>query len=272
MHIGRVGLLAAVITSSFLFGNSAAAETLRIGGTGAAAQMMRHIGAIFADRSEIKIEFIPGLGSSGGIRAVADGVLDIAISGRALKPDEATSGLTAIAAMRTPFVFATSHRNPGGLKASELAELFRSAKAKWPDGAPLRLILRPKSESDTALLGELFPGLGDAIAVARLRPDVPIAATDQDNTDLAQSVEGSLVGATFTQIKMEKTALRMIAIDGVEPNLENFEKGAYPYGKTLYIILRVKKSAAAERFVAFLQSPQGQAASRDSGALPVVAK
>jgi phosphate transport system substrate-binding protein len=272
MRIGRVALLAAVITSSFLFGNSAAAETLRIGGTGAATPMMRHVGAIFAKQSEIKIEVIPGLGSGGGIRAVADGVLDIAISGRQFKPDEMGRGLTAIAAMRTPFVLATSHRNPGGLKASDVSELFKHTKAKWPDGAPLRLILRSKGDSDITLLGDLFPGMSDALEAARLRPDVPIAATDQDNTELAQRLEGSLIGATFTQIKMEKGALRMIAIDGVEPNLENFEKGAYRYGKTLYIILPATKSAAAERFVAFLQSPQGQAALRDSGALPVVAK
>ena len=265
---GKFEKLFGVVALVVLAGNLAAAETVRIGGTGAATEMMKAIGEAFTAASEIPVEVIPNLGSSGGIRAAADGVVDIAVSGRALKPDEIAAGLTQIVFTRTPYVFVTSHRAPTGLKSVEIAEIFKSSQARWADGTPIRIILRPRSDSDTALLAELFPGLGAAIEAARLRPDVPVAATDQDNTEIAENIEGSLVGATFTQIKTERRKLRVVTLDGVEPTLENFETGVYPFGKTLYLITSTKKAAKRERFLAFLQSPRGRDLLRATGNLP----
>ena len=79
----------------------------------------------------------------------------------------------------------------------------------------MRVILRPRSESDTALMGELFPGLAPAMAKARQRPDIPVAATDQDNADMAEQTPGSLVGSTLTQLELEERNLRLVPIDGV---------------------------------------------------------
>ena len=89
-------------------------------------------------------------------------------------------------------MLATSHPNPDGLALADIANAFRSERATWSDGSPIRVILRPRSESDTALIGELFPGVASAIATARLRPDIPVAATDQDNADMAEQTPGSL--------------------------------------------------------------------------------
>jgi len=66
---------------------------------------------------------------------------------------------------------------------------------------------------------------------------------------------------------MEKRKLWFVAIDGVAPSVENYEKGTYPYGKSLYFVLAAQKSPAGERFLAFLRSPMGAAALRDAGVL-----
>ena len=129
--------------------------------------------------------------------------------------------------------------------------------------------MRPKSDSDTTVLGNMFPGMAAAIEDARQRPDVPIAATDQDNADMAERIPGSLTGSTLSQVKMERRSLRFVAIDGVEPSLDNLESGAYPFAKPIYFVLPANKSPLAERFIAFLGSPVGRAALRATGNLPV---
>jgi phosphate transport system substrate-binding protein len=260
-----VSLALAIVIST---GGLASADVLRIGGTGSATEMLKYVGAAFTAASGIPIEVIIGLGSSGGIRATADGVLNFSVSGRPLKPDEIATGLTQIATTRTPYVLVTSRPNAQGLKSAEIAEIFKSGRATWADSTPIRILLRPRSESDTALMGELFPGLAAAIEAARLRTDVPLAATDQDNAELAERVEGSLTGTTFTQFKMEKRRLHLIEIDGVKPTLENFENGTYRYGKILYFVCPTNENAMVARFIAFLQSPQGQSALRETGNLP----
>jgi phosphate transport system substrate-binding protein len=241
-----------------LFGaNVAAATTVRIGGVGAAMGMLPQLFAAFERIDATKLEVVPSLGTSGGLRALSEGALDIAVAGRALTPDELARGLIPAVAVRTPYGFVTSHPTPNGLKSSEAAGIFKAAKPTWADGSPMRIILRPKSDSDTGLLGGMFPDMAAAIEQARKRPDLSIAATDQDNAELAERVPGSLTGSTLTQIKTERRNLRFVPIDGAMPSLVNVERGIYPCSKILMFVLPAKKNADAERFIAFLQSAAG---------------
>lgn len=247
---------------------AAAVDVLRVGGTGSATALLAHLGEPFTQQTGITVEVIPNLGSGGGLNALAQGVLDLAISGRKLNPAELARGFVQVAAVRTPYVFVTSHPAPPGLTGREVAAAYSNARAAWPDGTPFDLILRPRSETDISLLAGMFPGLEAALNQARQRGDVPIAATDQDNADLAEKLWRSLTGATYTQVIMERRNLRMVSFDNVAPTLEAFESGAYPYAKVLRVIYSQQPSAAAERFAQFLRTDAGVRALREAGCLP----
>ena len=246
----------------------AAAETLRLGGTGTAIGMLQKVGAEFTAADGGTINVVPNLGSAGAIKALADGVIDLAVSARPLKPDEAAAGMRQVAVMRTAYVLATSNRYPTALKSTDLPRIFATENAAWPDGKPIRIILRPRSETDTELLGKLFAGMGDAIESARRRVDVPVAATDQDNAALAERMPGSLTGITVTQLTTERRDMRIVPLDGLTPTLANVESGAYPFVKSLYFVIRSKDAAQAQRFVDYLRSPQGVQALRETETLP----
>jgi len=250
-------------------GNAAAADTLRVGGTGTAIGMLQQVGAQFTAATGVKVEVVPSLGSTGAIRALSDGWLDIAIPTRPLKSDELAAGLRQVEVLRTAYVIATSHSSPNGLKSADLAGIFSAEKPAWTDGAPIRIILRPRNDSDTALLAELFPGMGAAIETARLRAELPTAATDQDNAEMAERTPGSLVGTTATQLKTEHRNLRIVPLDGVEPTLANFENGIYRFVKKLYFVVPRASSDEAQQFMDFLASPPGVKALRETESLPV---
>jgi phosphate transport system substrate-binding protein len=260
----RVGFAIAVVAS---LSSAAPANTLRFGGAGAATGFLPELFAPFERSDGTKLKLIPSLGSGGGLRALEDGVLDVAVSGRPLTPAELKQGLIQAVSVRTLFVLVTSHPRPNGLNSKDIADIFKAQKAAWADGTPIRIILRPKSDSDTEVLGGMFPGMAAAIEEARRRPDIPVTATDQDNASMAERVPGSLAGSTFTQIKTERRNLRMVAIDGAEPSLENFQRGAYPYGRLLFFVLPARKAPTAERFIGFLRSPEGQATLQATGNL-----
>ena len=249
-------------------GNAAAANKLRLGGT--AIGMLRQVGAEFTAATGVKVDVVASLGSSGAIRALTDGVLDIAVTARPLKSDETAAGLRQVAVLRTAYVIATSHFNAPGIKSVDLAKIVAAEKPTWADGTPIRIILRPRSDTDTALLGELFPGMTYAIESARGRAELPTAATDQDNAALADRTPGSLIGTTMTQIKTEHRNLHVVPLDGVEPTLANFESGVYPFAKKLYFIVPRNSAPEVQRFVDFLRSPQGIKALRQTETLPDV--
>jgi phosphate transport system substrate-binding protein len=261
--------LCAVAFAVVLTATSASGDTLRAGGVGPSSAMLPVLFAAFDPNGKHKLEVIPALGSSGGLRAVADGMLDIAVAGRELKPHEKAQGLTQTIVIRTPFVLVTSRPNPAGLKSADVAGLYQSQKAAWPEGSPIRIILRPASDSDTPVLGSMFPNMPAALDQARKRAELPVAPTDQDNASMAEQTPSSFASSTLTQIQLERCKLHLIPIDGVAPSWDSLERGSYPFAKTFYFVLPAKKNPLAERFLDCLRSPQGQAALRETGNLPV---
>jgi phosphate transport system substrate-binding protein len=247
----------------------ASADAIRAGGLGAATKLLPVLFSGRVQQDDSRLEVIPSLGSSGGLRALSANAIDIAVSGRPLNADELKQGMRVVATIRTPFVLVTSHPKSDDFESTKIAEIFRAPRATWADGSRIRVILRPKSDSDTPLLSGMFPGMVSAIEAARARPDVSIAATDQDNLDAAERIEGSLAGSTLTQVKIEQRSLRLIAIDGVAPTLPGLESGTYPFSKQIHFVLPAKAKPDAERLVSFIQSQAGQDILRETGNLIV---
>ena len=254
------------LTGALLTQSALAGEPMRVGGTGAAVGTVENTGRDFSDTGGTKVVVILGLGSTGAISALGERKLDIAVSARPLKPAEEAAGLRQVIVLRTAFVLATSG-NPKGLNVADLPALFAAAKPSWNDGSPVRFILRPRSESDSALLGKMFAGMDNVIESLRKRAEIPVAATDQDNVDLAERLQGSLITTTMAQLTTEQRRLSVISLDGVEPTFANFENGKYRFAKYLYFIVRVDGPPDVEKFIDYLQTPQGQNSLRRSNVL-----
>jgi phosphate transport system substrate-binding protein len=255
-----IGIISALATI-----NIASAETLRMGGTGAVSEMLRQIGPAFRAQTGITLEVIPSLGTGGGNAAAADGVLGISVGGRDLRQKEIERGLKVVATFRTPFGLVTPRPGPDGLRSTEIAALYGADNPSWPDGSPILIIIRPADESDSLLLAALFPGMSEAIKHLRARSDLSVAATDQDNAEMAEKTHGSLIGASLTQIMSEKRNLHFVAIDGVAPSVETYENGSYPYAKTLYFVVPATTSPEAAAFLSFTATPAGKSLLRKAG-------
>ena len=199
---------------------------------------MKQIASSFAAATGIEMEVLPSLGSNGSLRAVADGVIDVAVSAHKLSPEELSRGLEAVPFARTALVFVTSHSKPNSWRSEDLARIFDSKICKWNDGTPIKIILRTKVDTDTKIISRIFPGMREAIDQARQRPDLPVASTDQDSAELAEGLTGSFVQAGLSQIVSEKRNLHLVPINGVEPSLENLKNGIYPYEKPFILVFK----------------------------------
>lgn len=262
----RVALLALLALAP---GGASAAE-IRVAGTGASLGLLQRLRPLFeAAQTEDTLSIVPGLGSSGAILAVHEGALDLSVSSRALKREEADKGLRSEPFLATPFVFVTTHPQGHAISRSSLVSIYDGTLTKWPDGTDIKPLLRPRSESATGFLGDRIPGMREAMEKLRQRSDIPVAATDQDNVGLAQAVPGSFTGATLLQVVTEKPRLHMLAFEGVQPSLETLERDAYPLKIELLLVTPAEPSPAARRFLAFLRSPKALKTIRDSGGMPI---
>ncbi len=269
-----VAVLAVLLVSG---PRSAVAETIRISGTDGAIGTMRILGEAFRKTNPgIRVEILPGMGSSGSIRAVLAGRLDIGLNGRTLSGEERAQGVMETRYARTPFVFGVnSTLKMTGLTLEGLAAIY-AGKRDWENGKRIRLVLRPQADSDIAVLKSMSPAMSAAVDIALRRKGMIMATTDHDAVDIIESVPGAFGGTTLSLVLSEKHGLRIISLDGITPSVRTMADRSYPYSKTFFMVTRKNLPASVRRFIDFVRSPAGaailaknsQEAVREEGILP----
>jgi len=260
---------ATVASALLLLAGLAGAESFRIGGTGAALGTMRVLGDEFRKtRPRLEIEVLPSLGSPGGIRAVLAGAVDIGVAARPLKPEELAAGAEQTSVGITPFVFAVAATSKvTALSAADLIDIYAGKTTRWPDGSPVRLVLRSPSGAEIALLYSISPQMKEAHMLAEKRPGLLTTSTDQENADALETIPGAIGVISFAQLVSEKRSLHALQIDGVAPTPATLRTGRYRLRVPLYFITGARPSPRAREFIAFTRSAAGAALLSSNGYL-----
>lgn len=245
----------------------ATAETLTIGGSSAGIGTMRLLATGFAKVAPaVSVVLAPNLGSRGGMKALAPGAIDVAIISRPLSAEEAAQGLVAVEYGKTPFGFVTKMEEARGFKTlAELAEVFGGQRPAWPDQTPVRLVLFPAGDRDTAQLQAFSPAMKQAVQTALARPGIIIRNSDDAIADAIESIPGAMGANTLALISSEGRKLRMLPLNGVVPSPKSLADGSYPYFKTMLLVRKSVGKEAAVRFFDYVASPAGQQILLNSG-------
>ena len=237
-----------------------AATRIRIGGSGSALGTLRLLADAFEKtHPQASFVIVPSLGSGGGIRALRAGAIDLAVISRPLKDSERGPDVLATEYARTPLVFAVAvTTNVSAVTTPELVSIYAGERKTWADGQPLRLVLRPDTESDTDILKSMSPGMSQAVTAAQARHGMITALTDKANAESLETIPGAVGTTTLAQIFSEKRGLRPLALDGVSPSPATLANGKYLYYKTLFTVSGPKTPPSAHQFAAFVRSPAGR--------------
>ena len=149
---GRLScLIGGVATVLVLLMPAAMAEEIKIGGTGNALGTMRLLGDAYSKKNpDIKVIVISSLGSSGAIKAVPKGAIDIGLSSRALSDEERSAGVKDAEYARSLTVLAVSNKSKAtALTHDQLADIYAGKLLSWPDGTPIRPIMRQPGDDNT---------------------------------------------------------------------------------------------------------------------------
>ena len=248
------------------------AEDLRVGGTGAALGTMSLLGEAFArERGGVRVDVLSYIGSTGSIKAVAEGKLPLGISGRLPRPEERDFPVTLIHYATTPMVIAVHPDVPvSALTFDELARIYGGTMLHWPSRGRVRLILRPARDSDNGHLRRMGPAMRAAVDSALARPGLQQAPTDQEAVDMIERTPGGIGGTTLALLVSERRKARWVPIEGLVPSVEGLADGSYPYAKPLYFVLPSQPSESVSAFIDFVHSPRGAEILRANGNLPAV--
>lgn len=248
-----------------------AEDTIRINGSGSALDMMKPLINVYRKaHPDVLVTMRKPLGSSGAIKALLAGVLDMAVVSRDLKQEEAAQGAVLGRYGKTPLVIVTGKgTDRSGFSTKELEDLYGGRTTTWHNGERIRLILRPLADTDTLILRGLSPGMNSAITASHARPGKIIAITDPESYATISKTPGGIGTTGMNSIISEKLPLTILSLNNVNPSLKNLALGAYPLAKEISFVTTVKTTPASKKLINFIFSAQGRAIAEKAGVLVI---
>lgn len=243
-------------------------------GSGSGVDVARKVGEKFHSMHPgVTLDIPESVGSSEGIKAVADGTVDIGFSSRDLKDKEIGLGVKAVHIGSAPLVFAVHPTVAGvtNINRDQIVPIFSGQIKNWKElGGPdaqIIPIVQQKGDSDRALLEKEISGFAEMTDSANA-----IVVKDSD----AVAPEFNKTPYAITMIKYEDLrngAIKGVPLmlDGVTVSETTTKSGKYTLGKPVYFVFHGEPHGLAKEFVDFVLSAEGQGIVASVGLVPLKA-
>lgn len=263
MRLGRLLLAASVLTVASVA--TVSAETLTWTGCGITKKaFMAELARAYEAKTGIPTQ-LSGGGATKGIRAPSAGTSDMGGTCRhrlvdasgTINPEEVNAELVQVA--WDAIVVVVHPDNPvDSISLADLKKVFSGDITNWNQlGGPDRRIALVTREGKISGVGHMFRRLvfNDPDYQFRAR-----SLTVKSSGPLEKQVAKLEAAMGLDGISSAKrTDLKVLALDGVEPTKENIASGAYPLFRPLYLVVNKNARPAAQEFVKFALSAEGQA-------------
>jgi len=221
--------------------------------------------------SELPVTVDAGMGSTGGMRALADGVIDIALVSRSLRPAEQKPGLRILPYARTAIAVAV---HPGvpvtDVTTEQLVEIFRGKKTTWPNALPIVPLQRERGDSSHEAVGKRVPEFAIADAQAWRLGRWRFLYHDRSMHEALLATPGAIGLVDASAVRADGLPLKLLGFDGVAPTAAAMAQGQYRLTKDLAFVLREPVSESAARWLACVASTRGTAVIRRAGSIPLL--
>jgi phosphate transport system substrate-binding protein len=229
---------------------------LVVAGSGSCLPLVREIARRYRDHDPGTTVSVPdSIGTSGAIRALVDGAIDVGLASRPLTKTERAGGIVATPLARSIFAVVVHDGTPvKSLTQAELVDIYAGHRTAWSDGTPIVPLLREAGDSGDPVLAASFPDLAAAVQEARRAERWIVCYTDQEMRDALLAKEGAVGFLDLGIIALEHLALSPVAIDEIAPTPENALSGRYRALKELSLLTRGEPVGEAAAFAAFTRS------------------
>ncbi|MGC9514203.1 phosphate ABC transporter substrate-binding protein [Methanocrinis sp.] len=224
-------------------------------------------------QNEVQVS-VTGGGSGVGIKNAAEGLADIAMASREVKPDEiATYGdrfqefLVAYDAIAVVVSQPIYEAGVTGLSQQQVAAIYSGEINNWKEvGGPDERIYVVAREVGSGTR-DTFNGM----VMGSVEAETPGVTTYHgSNAEVKTAVTNSDKAIGYVGMNyVEGGALRAVAYEGVMPSAETIKDGSYPLSRALNLYTFGEPSPAAEKFIDFVLSDEGQDIVEKSGFVPV---
>lgn len=247
-------------------------RVLHIAGSGSNLPLARALAdAYTAANPDARLVIHQSIGSTGGVRAVHDGAIDLGLVSRELKPRESALGLRYVPYARVAVAFAVdSHLPVQALSTEDVLALYAGDKETWSDGTPVVVLQREEGDSSHLVARQAIDGFARVDDRSLDEGRWRVLYSDRAMHDALVSTSGAIGLVDHGAALVGDIDVRILPLDGVKPSPTSVEDGSYPLSKSLAFVTPADASEPARAFMDFAFSPAGQDVMRAHAYLPVM--
>ena len=238
--------------------------------TNGSTSMEKVIGALseqfMADNSGVSITYDP-TGSGAGITGASEGTLDIGLSSRALKDDEAETLDATVFALDGSAIVVNNENTVEDLTLEQIASIYTGAVTDWSefgsDAGAIAVIGR-ESGSGTRDGFESITGTEDQCVLAQ-----ELSSTGAV-IEAVRTTPGAIGYASLSAVQDQK-GITVLTVGGVAPSEATVLDGSYAIQRPFVFATRTDEalSDAAQAFFDFATSTAASDLIANAGAVPV---
>jgi phosphate transport system substrate-binding protein len=248
------------------------ANLLRIAGSGSNLPLTRELADAFESRRPwLRVRVHESIGSTGGVRAMLDRSIDVALISRPLKTKESDKGLQAFPYARVAVVFAANPSVPvRSLTGEMVRQLYAGDLQFWDDGSPAVVLQREPGDSSHLAAHGVIEGFEAIDQSAWDERRFRVLFNDRAMQEALLATPGAVGLFDAGLATIQNLPLAVLEFEGKRPREEAVRTGSYPLFKDLAFVIPVDEpDPLALEFIAFVYSDDGQKLMRASGYVPL---
>jgi len=246
-------------------------HVLHLAGSGSNLPITRALAEAFqVGRPDLHVVVFASIGSTGGVQATYDDVIDLGLVSRPLRPREAALGLTLTPYARVPVVFAVNLGVPDeSLTTAELLEIYAGDRSTWSDGTPIVVLQRERGDSSHAAVAAVAPEFAAINEQAYREGRWRVVDSDQAMQEALSITPGAVGLFDLGAIVLQRLPVKPLRISGIAASEASVQSGRYPFAKDLAFVGVDQPGAAAAELLRFVDGEDGRRLMRASGYIPL---
>ena len=239
-------------------------ETVTTDGSTSMEKVIGALGEAFQNDTGIGFTYNP-TGSGSGIKAVQEGRCDIGLSSRALKDEEAASGLTETVLAYDGIAIIVNLENPvTDLNLETIAKIYTGEITNWSElsGNDQEIVLIGREAGSGTRDGfESITGTEDACQYRQ-----ELTSTGDVITTVSQN-PGAIGYASVASLK---DSVKAVSVNGVAPTEDTIKDGSYVVQRPFVLVTRTdtELSGSAQAFYDFITSENAYGIISEAGVVP----
>lgn len=260
-----------ILTALIVSCSKEAREKVVVKGSTTVLPITQKAAEAFYEKNKIVIS-LSGTGSGDGIKSLIDGSCDIANSSREMHTEELALAkrkgeiIKEVAIAFDMIVPIVHPSNPvSNLTLHQLKAIYEGSVKNWKDvgGKDETIVVISRDSSS----GTFEVWESKVMKHVEVRKDALLQAS---NGAIVQTVSQNPKAIGYVGYGYLNDRVKPLYVNNVEPIIENGKSGIYPIARKLYMYVNeVKIKPAAQAFIDFMLSDEGQAIVKEAGFIPV---